>query len=133
MLMAEGMAVVGLREEELESLPGSDARKVAIARVIWERTTVSMKWLADHLHLRSAANASQQIRRHRLCPPALPKAIRQWMRLSENVAWTPSSCASAPCVANGVLYTVHDKRLWAVQDKGDKKPATSTSDDAGVQ
>jgi len=85
-LMAEGMAVVGLREEELESLPGSDARKVAIARVIWERTTVSMKWLADHLHLRSAANASQQIRRHRLCPPALPKAIRQWMRLSENVA-----------------------------------------------
>jgi len=45
-----------------------------------------MKWLADHLHLRSAANASQQIRRQRQCPPALPKAIRQWTHLSENVA-----------------------------------------------
>jgi outer membrane protein assembly factor BamB len=31
--------------------------------------------------------------------------------------------SSAPCVANGVLFTVHGKRLWAVQDKGDKAPA----------
>jgi hypothetical protein len=81
-----GMAIAGLKEEELDSLPGSDAREVAIARVIWERTTVSMKWLADHLHLRSVANAKQQIRRHRQCPPALPKAIRKWMPLLENVA-----------------------------------------------
>jgi hypothetical protein len=34
-----------------------------------------------------------------------------------------ATSSSAPCVANGVLFTVHDKRLWAVQDKGDKKPA----------
>jgi hypothetical protein len=40
---------------------------------------------------------------------------------------------SAPCVANGVLYIVHNKRLWAVQDKGDKKPATSSSNEAAVQ
>ena len=38
--------------------------------------------------------------------------------------------SSAPCVANGVLFTVHDKRLWAVQDKGDKKPA-APNDGAG--
>jgi outer membrane protein assembly factor BamB len=44
-----------------------------------------------------------------------------------------NSSTSTPCVANGVLYTVHDKRLWAVRDKGDKKPATSTSNDAAVQ
>ena len=31
---------------------------------------------------------------------------------------------SAPCVANGVLFTVHGKRLWAVQDKGGKKAVT---------
>ena len=35
-----------------------------------------------------------------------------------------ANSSSSPCVANGVLFTVHDKRLWAVQDKGDKKPAT---------
>jgi outer membrane protein assembly factor BamB len=37
----------------------------------------------------------------------------------------------APCVANGVLFTVRNKRLWAVQDKGDKKP--DTPDDPRVQ
>ena len=35
---------------------------------------------------------------------------------------TSTSC-STPCVANGVLFTVHRKWLWAVCDKGDKKPA----------
>ena len=30
--------------------------------------------------------------------------------------------SSVPCVANGVLFTVMGKSLWAVCDKGDKKP-----------
>jgi outer membrane protein assembly factor BamB len=34
---------------------------------------------------------------------------------------TPTYCG-VPCVANGVLFTVHGKWLWAVCDKGDKKP-----------
>jgi outer membrane protein assembly factor BamB len=29
---------------------------------------------------------------------------------------------SSPCVANGVLFKVSGKRLWAICDKGDKKP-----------
>jgi outer membrane protein assembly factor BamB len=37
-----------------------------------------------------------------------------------------STSCSTPCVANGVLFTVHGKRLWAVQDKGDKKPEGSS-------
>ena len=61
-LIAEGMAVAGLTEEEMKRLPGSEARKVTIARVVWEQTTMDMKWIAQHLGLRSAANASQQIR-----------------------------------------------------------------------
>ena len=36
-----------------------------------------------------------------------------------------SSSSCAPCVANGVLFTVHDKRLWAVQDKGDKADSSN--------
>jgi len=37
---------------------------------------------------------------------------------------TSTSC-SAPCVANGVLFTVHGRWLWAVCDQGDKPPAPS--------
>jgi putative transposase len=65
-LLEEGLRAVRLSAEELALLPGSDPRKVALACEIWEQTTVSMAWLAEHLALRSAANASQQIRRFRL-------------------------------------------------------------------
>ncbi len=41
---------------------GSDARKVALARLVWEGTTVSQQWIADELGMSSAANVSQQIR-----------------------------------------------------------------------
>ena len=85
-LMEEGMAVATLDAASLRELPGSDARKVAIARLIWETTTVDMTWIADNLEMCSAANASQQIRRHRNHPPALPKDLRKWIDVSRNVA-----------------------------------------------
>ena len=77
-LLAEGLAIAGLTPEEVRRLPGSEPRKVAIARLIWEQTTMSMGWIAEHLAMRSAANASQQIRHHRLLPPRLPKAFEKW-------------------------------------------------------
>ena len=85
-LAVEGLAAAGLSEAELKTLPGSDARKVAVAKVVWEQTTVGLKWLAVHLHMRSAANASQQIRRHRQQSPTLPKAMQRWVAQSRNVA-----------------------------------------------
>ncbi len=85
-LAAEGLANAGLTEEELPCLPGSEARKVAIARIIWEQTTVDLKWIAARLDLRTAANASQQIRRHRHHTPELPIALKKWLSLSRNVA-----------------------------------------------
>ena len=85
-LVAEGMAIAGLSDEDLKKLPGSDPRKVAVARVVWERTTVGMPWLAEHLHLRSAVNASQQIRRHRRQPRALARKLQKWMVQSINAA-----------------------------------------------
>jgi len=39
-LVAEGMAIAGLSDEDVEKLPGGDLRKVAMARVVWERTAV---------------------------------------------------------------------------------------------
>jgi hypothetical protein len=58
-LIAEGMAIAGFTDDDLEKLHGSDPRKVAVARVVWERTTVGMPWLAEHLNLRSAVNAKR--------------------------------------------------------------------------
>jgi REP element-mobilizing transposase RayT len=64
-ILAEGLSATGMRAEDLRKSPGSDPRKVAIARAVWEQTTVGMDWLAERLSMRSAANVSQQIRRQR--------------------------------------------------------------------
>ena len=81
-LVKEGMAAAGLTEADLKVLPGSEIRKVAVAKVVWEQTTVSLPWIAERLNMRSRTNASQQIRRHRLEPPMLPKALQRWVNQS---------------------------------------------------
>ena len=88
-LMREGLAAAGLSADELARLPGSDGRKIAIAQMIWSQTIVSMGWLAEHLALKSAANASQQLRRWKGRSRKLPPALCAWMqtrKLSRNVA-----------------------------------------------
>jgi len=81
-LLKEGNEAAGLEAGDLANLKGSDARKVAIARVIRQRTTVSMSWIAEHLSMRSAANASQQIRRQPKVANAVPKGLKTWVILS---------------------------------------------------
>ncbi len=80
-LLAQGMEAAGLDAVELRRLKGSDPRKVAIARVIRQRTTVSLGWIADHLSMRSAANASQQILRMENREKVLPKPLKTWITL----------------------------------------------------
>jgi outer membrane protein assembly factor BamB len=48
---------------------------------------------------------------------AVSKTLKVLNTLDGNAV---NSC-SAPCVANGVLFTVHGKWLWAVCDKGEKR------------
>ena len=81
-LLKEGLEAAGLPPAELGQWKGSDARKVAIARIIRKRTTVSMSWIAEHLAMRSAANVSQQIRRKHPGDETLPKPLQEWSRLS---------------------------------------------------
>ena len=57
------MAAAGLAEADLAALKVTDPRKVALADLLWRHTTVSQSWLAEKLHLKSAANASQLLRR----------------------------------------------------------------------
>lgn len=77
--LREGMVAAGLKEADLGRLNGSDPRKVALARWLWERTTISQGWLAEKLHMRSAANVSQQIRRARNRDRVLPGSLKQFL------------------------------------------------------
>ena len=44
----EGLRAAKLDPAEVRDLPGADSRKVEIARIIWERTTVPQGWLAKY-------------------------------------------------------------------------------------
>ena len=80
-LLAEGLRAAGLDAEALADLSGSDARKVALARAIWETTTVGQGWLAQRLAMQSAANVSQQILRSKAasrCAPLCPE-FQRWL------------------------------------------------------
>ena len=61
--MRDGVDAIGLDPVEFRALRGSDPRKVALARLLWEHTTVGQEWIAERLDMGSAANVSQQIRR----------------------------------------------------------------------
>jgi putative transposase len=80
-LLAAGLRAAGLTAEQLMQRPGSDPCKVAIARTIWENTTIGQGWLARELRMGSAANVSQQILRQKRQADAaeLPAALRRWL------------------------------------------------------
>ena len=77
--LREGLAAAGLSREELLDLKGSDPRKVALAKFLWENTTVSQGWLAEQLAMGSAANVSQQLRRVVLERRSLPRPLRSFI------------------------------------------------------
>jgi REP element-mobilizing transposase RayT len=83
-LLAQGLHAARLRPQQLQRLSGADARKVAIARAIWQHTVVSQKWIADRLCMKSAANVSQQLRRYELGSKRKtqhgPAALQTWIR-----------------------------------------------------
>ena len=69
----------GVKSGDWGSLSGADARKVSIADLVWRRTTVSQAWICERLHMSSASNVSQQLRRWKRSPqrPCLPKPLRE--------------------------------------------------------
>jgi len=75
-----GLAAAGLSAKELDSLAGSDMRKVALANLLLERTVTRQSWIAEKLAMRSAANVSQQVRRYRAKRPRLPAALKEYLQ-----------------------------------------------------
>ncbi len=61
--LKRAMLEMGVTEAELKASPGSQREKVLLAAVLCARTTLSQRWLAERLHMKSAANVSQQVRR----------------------------------------------------------------------
>jgi len=49
-------------------------------------------------------------------------AVSTALKILSTIESNASTSCSTPCVANGVLFTVHGQRLWAICDKGDRKP-----------
>ena len=78
-LLHEGLQAAGLQPGQLSQIKGSDPRKVAIARTIRRRTTMSMGWIAEKLSMRTAANVSQQLRRRPDIQKKLPKTLQTWI------------------------------------------------------
>ncbi|MEX1114952.1 MAG: hypothetical protein WEB53_06865, partial [Akkermansiaceae bacterium] len=72
----------GLVVGNLPGLKGSDPRKLALAELLWKRTTVSQEWIADKLAMRSAANMSQQLCRleRRKVLSKLPPAMLRFIK-----------------------------------------------------
>ena len=58
-MVGQGLKASG---QDLDALPGSDARKVALAKVLRERTTVSLDGVARALYMELAANARHYVR-----------------------------------------------------------------------
>jgi outer membrane protein assembly factor BamB len=48
-------------------------------------------------------------------------AVSKTLKVLGTIEGKTNNNCSQPCVANGVLFTVHGKWLWAVCDKGEKK------------
>ena len=82
--LREGLAAAGLTPGELAGLKATAPRKAALADLLWRHTTVSQAWLAEKLHLSSAANVSQVLRR--TAPEVLkhkrrlPAALRDFLK-----------------------------------------------------
>ena len=79
-LLDGGLAAAGLSDKDLESLPGSGVRKVALANFVLERTVARQSWIAEKLAVRSAANVSQQVRRYRSKRPRLTGPFKEYLR-----------------------------------------------------
>ena len=85
-ILEEAERHFGATLEELRAVKRGDWTRAAIAWAVWRETIVPQKWIAEALGLKSAANASQQIRRFAREPErGLPARVRKWKR-SRNVA-----------------------------------------------
>jgi REP element-mobilizing transposase RayT len=86
-LLESGCRFFGWDAAEMKGLRGGDMHRLLLAELIKQQTSVSQKWIAEHLSLKSAGNVSQQLRRLRLemRPRLDPQSLKRWNRFVKNV------------------------------------------------
>lgn len=62
-MLAAGLAAAGLATKDLARRPCTDPCKVALASILWKKTTVSQSWIAEKLEMKNPANVSRVIHR----------------------------------------------------------------------
>ena len=84
--VGQGLKAAGLERQDLKALPGSDARKVALAKFLRERTTVSLEWVARALCMGGAANAGHYVRTRpwKSVRRKIPKAMLRFIEREAN-------------------------------------------------
>jgi putative transposase len=80
-LLVGGVKAAGFAPGEMQTLAATDARKVALAALLWKRTTVSQGWIAHELAMKSAANVSLLLHRvdQRKLSRRLPVELRAFL------------------------------------------------------
>ena len=78
-IVAEGLKALSLTRADLESTPGSEPCKVAIAWAVHQRTAVRRSWTAERLWMKSAVNVTQQIKRMKTGKITPSKEAKQWL------------------------------------------------------
>ena len=85
-ILKEGESHFGESLKELVEKQYGDWTRTSLAWAVWKETSMSHRWIAENLNLKSAANSSQQIRRFsQLDDQELPPKIRKWKK-SRNAA-----------------------------------------------
>lgn len=85
-ILREGERHYGKPLREIIADSYGDWSRSSLAWAVWKETSVSHRWLAETLNLKSSANSSQQIRRFgKVDEKELPKEVRKWKK-SRNVA-----------------------------------------------
>ncbi len=85
-IIAEACGHYAMDEAALKMDRRGDWRRSSVAWAVAKETSVPHEWIAAQLNLKSAANASQQIRRfHQIAEKELPKEVKIW-KLSRNGA-----------------------------------------------
>jgi len=92
--LAQGLAVLGLSATELKQKPKGAAEKAVLAWWLRQRTTVSLRWLSEHLAMGHLTRVSQAVAQVKRCPGREQAKIKRW--LIEQMARTAAHAADGP-------------------------------------
>ena len=77
-ILKAGLKAAGMSKESLAETKGSDPRKVALAKLLWEKTAVTQTWIAERLEMSSAANVGRTLHKWRW--PGLNRRLEKGLR-----------------------------------------------------